>query len=112
MFGTVLYGLGDSFVENSTMGRILGKTAIKEFFVPPFQPLYERSNGKGLLAGRHWGSKATLIDTRVYTPSEEFLDPLLVRELKYETLDWGLEELRREMQLYPRGGFGQEEEEE
>jgi hypothetical protein len=90
--------------KTAQWAELLGKTAIKEFVVPPFRPLYERSDGKGLLAGRHWGSKATLIDTRVDTPSEEFLDPLLVREIKSETLDWGLEELRKEMQLYPRGG--------
>ena len=44
----------------------------------------------GMLSGKHWGVVVNVLDTLKNRIREEELDPLLVREIRFETQGWGL----------------------
>ena len=80
---------------------MLGDLTIREYVIPPFQSVVERSKGAGLMPGKWWAVKATLIDTRNRTWGRERLDPILVAEIGAEGLGWDVKKLEAEMSKYP-----------
>ena len=79
---------------------LLVKIAVKQLEIPPGVPVFERSLGKGLLPGRHWGVKISLVDTFANKVEKGELDPLLIQELEIEAQNWGPEKLLEEMEFH------------
>ena len=55
---------------------LLVKIVLKQLEIPPGVPVFERSLVKGLLPGRHWGVKISLVDTFSNKVEKGELDPL------------------------------------
>ena len=87
---------------------LLVKIAVRQLEIPPGVPVFERSLGKGLLPGRHWGVKVSLVETFANKVEEGELDPLLIQELEMEAQNRGPEKLLEEMEFHRHRGKQEE----
>ena len=77
---------------------LLEAIQLKQVMHPAFEPIFERNKDKCLLPGKSWRVGVYFIDTVQCPIPENLLDPLIVEEVRADSMGWGLPELRQRLQ--------------